>query len=189
MAGSPASRHPRAFAAAAVEVVGAAVAGVVRAIAPDVVVTYDRHGGYAHPDHIQVHRAVVAALRSLPIGSRPRLFATVIPQSWAHEDRAWLQQSVPVDATVQVSGDDAAYAPSVITDEQVTHQVVDPGVVDVQADALRCHRTQVSVYDGYYTLSNHIAARLSGREGFAEIDVDTGEQVPAVGSARQGLPA
>ncbi|MBO1756312.1 PIG-L family deacetylase [Allobranchiibius sp. CTAmp26] len=187
MAGSPASRHPRAFAAAPVEVVGAAVAGVVRELAPDVVVTYDRHGGYGHPDHIQVHRAVVSAVGSLPAQARPRLFATLIPRSWAQEDRSWLQAHVPSDSEVQVPGDGAAYAPSVVPDEQVTHEVLDPSVAGVQADALRCHRTQVSVHDGFYALSNAIAARLSGREGFAEIDSATGELIALQGSSRRGL--
>jgi LmbE family N-acetylglucosaminyl deacetylase len=29
---------------------------------PDVVVTYDEHGGYGHPDHIMAHRVTMAAL-------------------------------------------------------------------------------------------------------------------------------
>ena len=38
--------------------------------------------------------------------------------------------------------------------------------------ALRAHPTQVTVHDGWYTLSNDIAARLAGREGYAPVEVE-----------------
>lgn len=41
--------------------VAADVGAYLRATTPDVVVTYDGHGGYGHPDHIRVHEAVVIA--------------------------------------------------------------------------------------------------------------------------------
>ncbi|MBO1767943.1 PIG-L family deacetylase [Allobranchiibius sp. GilTou38] len=187
MAGSPASRHPRAFAAAPVEIVGAAVAGVVRELAPDVVVTYDEHGGYAHPDHIQVHRAVVSGVASLAAGERPRLFATLTPRSWAQEDRQMCLESYIEGCTTLGLGD--PFPPSVVPDAQVTHEVVDQSCIETQAEALRCHRTQVTVHDGhYYALSNDIVAVLSGREGFAEIDAATSGLIAAQATSRQGLP-
>lgn len=33
----------------------------IRAVSPDVVVTYDDHGGYGHPDHVRVHELTKAA--------------------------------------------------------------------------------------------------------------------------------
>jgi N-acetyl-1-D-myo-inositol-2-amino-2-deoxy-alpha-D-glucopyranoside deacetylase len=42
-------------------------------------------------------------------------------------------------------------------------------VLALRDAALRHHRTQVSVYDGYYALSNDIAARLPAREGYARL--------------------
>lgn len=186
MAGSPASRHPRAFSAAPVATVGAQVAEVIRALEPDVVVTYDEHGGYGHPDHIQTHRATVAAVGSLPKEQRPRLFVTVTPQEWAAQDRRWLRDAVPADAPVTVPTDEDPYPPSVVPDVRVTHEVIDPTVIPLQADALRAHRTQVTVYDGYYALSNDVAVRLSGREGFAELDPVTAKLIEGT-SPRQGL--
>ena len=56
MAGMPSAEHPRAFGAADVEAVGSLVADHLRALRPDVVVTYDSTGGYEHPDHVQTHR-------------------------------------------------------------------------------------------------------------------------------------
>ena len=59
-------------------------------------------------------------------------------------------------------------------------------MVAIQSRALACHATQVVVHDGYYELSNHIATRLSGREGFARFDPVAGKLLPAPpGAARR----
>ena len=52
--------------------------------------------------------------------------------------------------------------------------MVRPDLVARQATALAAHGTQVRVFDGYYALSNDVAARLAGREGFAPVDPRTG---------------
>ena len=72
-------------------------------------------------------------------------------------------------------------------DELVAFEVVDPQAVAAQVAALREHRTQVSVEGDQYALSNDIAARLSGREGYAELDVETGALVPPSSPARRPL--
>jgi N-acetyl-1-D-myo-inositol-2-amino-2-deoxy-alpha-D-glucopyranoside deacetylase len=94
------------------------------------------------------------------------------------EDRAWLAEHVPASSGWRVPGPAEAFPPSVVDDGVVSHEVVDPSVLPLQAAALREHRTQVSVADGCYALSNDIAARLPGREGFARLDPATGELLP-----------
>ena len=188
MAGTPSAEHPLAFVRADVGEAAALVAEHVRALAPDVVVTYDRHGGYAHPDHIQTHRVTMAALASLPESARPPAFCILTPRSWAEEDRAWLSRHVDpdLDPDVTVPAPDWPYPPSVVADDLVTHEVVDLAAVGPQSAALRAHATQVLVHEGgYYTLSNDIAARLSGREGFSRVDPVTGALLPP---ARPGEP-
>src|SRR5665647_1675892 len=73
--------------------------------------------------------------------------------------------------------------PALRLDEVVTHVVDEPTLVETQSRALAQNKTQVVVYDGYYTLSNHVAARLSGREGFARFDLATGDLVRAAHGA------
>lgn len=53
MAGTPSAQHPDAFVRADPAEAMALVAAHIRALRPDVVVTYDAQGGYGHPDHIQ----------------------------------------------------------------------------------------------------------------------------------------
>jgi N-acetyl-1-D-myo-inositol-2-amino-2-deoxy-alpha-D-glucopyranoside deacetylase len=122
---------------------------------------------------------------SLPPAERPLLYAVLTPRSWALEDRAWLAEHVPVSSGWQVPAPDDPFPPSVVDDGLVTHQVNDPDAVPAQEAALRAHHTQVSVGDGCYALSNHIAARLPGREGFALLDPETGALVPPTGASRR----
>lgn len=187
MAGTPGARDPRAWVRADPQEAAASMAEVITDVDPDVVVTYDARGGYDHPDHIQTHEVTRRAVAALPGSSRPALYGTLTPRSWAREDREHLAalDGVAERGWRQPSGQDP---PSVVDDEIVTHAVIDPGAVPRQSAALRHHRTQVTLGPlDSYALSNNIVARLSGREGYALLDPVTGAPVP--GSARgQRLP-
>lgn len=182
MAGTASAANPTAFVNADLGEAAAMVAEVVTRVAPAAVVTYDRHGGYRHPDHIQTHRVTCAALASIEAPDRPLLYAVVTPRSWARQDRHWLAEHGSQPGWT-LPHPDGAYPPSVVDDDVVTHELVHPELVSVQADALRRHRTQVTVApDGLsYALSNDIAARLSGREGFSLLDPTTGDLLRSSG--------
>jgi N-acetyl-1-D-myo-inositol-2-amino-2-deoxy-alpha-D-glucopyranoside deacetylase len=59
-------RHddPRALANVDMLEVEAAVRRVIADVTPHVIITFDPHGGYYHPDHVAVHRATTAAFFS-----------------------------------------------------------------------------------------------------------------------------
>jgi N-acetyl-1-D-myo-inositol-2-amino-2-deoxy-alpha-D-glucopyranoside deacetylase len=183
MAGTPSATHPRALVGADLGELADVVGRFVADLAPDLVVTYDPHGGYAHPDHIRVHELTRAALGALP--EPPPLYAVLTPVSWAREDRQWLTENVDPASGWTLLGPDDPYPPSVVDDHLVTHVVVDPVARQRQAEALRRHPTQATVAaDGEsYALSNDIAARLSGREGFVRVDLATGRFVPGIRDA------
>lgn len=110
-------------------------------------------------------------------GSVP-LFGTLTPLSWAEDDAAWLRDHVSDGDGWVLPGPDSPYAANVVPDEVVTHAVVDPEVLPVQARALRAHETQVVVGDGWYALSNRHVFRLPGREGYARLDPTSGRPLP-----------
>lgn len=177
MAGSAAAAHPQAFACADLNQAAEVLAQRLREIAPDVLLTYDPQGGYGHPDHIRTHDVSVAALRLIAPWARPRMYVVATPLSWAVQDRAWLAEHVRPDSGLSVPDRDEPHPPSVAPDEDVTHHMVDARAQGLRVEALRHHRTQVTVYadpgpEGYFALSNDIAARLIGREGYREWDVD-----------------
>lgn len=63
MAGTPGNDDPAAFANVDPAEAGARLADLIEAERADAVTIYDPHGGYGHPDHVQVHRVGVHAER------------------------------------------------------------------------------------------------------------------------------
>jgi LmbE family N-acetylglucosaminyl deacetylase len=61
MAGESTNHDDEAFARASVEEAAARLAELLREENADVLTVYDDHGGYGHPDHVQVHRVGVRA--------------------------------------------------------------------------------------------------------------------------------
>jgi N-acetyl-1-D-myo-inositol-2-amino-2-deoxy-alpha-D-glucopyranoside deacetylase len=188
MAGTASAEHPDAFVRADPAEAAAMVAAHIRAVRPDVVVTYDEHGGYGHPDHVQTHRVTMSALSELAAESEaggvdpPVAYCILTPASWASQDRSWLRDNVISQGPgCVVPQQDEPYPPSVVPDDIVTHVVQEPTLVGIQSRALAEHATQVVVYQGYYSLSNNIVTRLGGREGFARFDPVAGHLVGSGG--------
>ncbi len=67
---SPENEHPRALIRAPLTEVAEKIAFYIRDIKPQVVITFDPMGGYGHPDHIAVHKAVVEAFEMSGNASR-----------------------------------------------------------------------------------------------------------------------
>ncbi len=197
MVGSPAAARPEAFVNADLDESSGLVADFIRNLRPDAVVTYDEHGGYAHPDHVQTHRVTRAALARLGDAELPRAFEILTPRSWAEADRAWLRSASPaayrgVDEWVSHRPGErtsrqlapppaeAPYPPSVVADERVTRVVQDEAARAVRTHALRAHATQVIVLsEEVHALSNLVAIRTTAREGYAAVDPRTWAPVEA----------
>lgn len=61
MADTATNQNPEAFWQAPINEAGARLAAILEEEKADVLTCYDDHGGYGHPDHIQVHRVGVRA--------------------------------------------------------------------------------------------------------------------------------
>ena len=61
MPGSPDNQHPQALVQAPLDETAKKIARIMRAVKPQVVLTFDPMGGYLHPDHIAIHKATVRA--------------------------------------------------------------------------------------------------------------------------------
>jgi N-acetyl-1-D-myo-inositol-2-amino-2-deoxy-alpha-D-glucopyranoside deacetylase len=142
MMGTPGNDAPGSFWRADLDEAAGALAGIIREVRPQVIVSYDDNGGYGHPDHIQAHRVTQRAFRLVTAGPQPagpqsagpllvaKLYATAAPGS--------AQSTTEIDAT--------AYLPA-------------------KAAAMRAHATQITLLDdGHFALSNNIRQILGGRE-------------------------
>lgn len=70
MKGSPDNSHPDSLEQADLDEVAERITGVIRRVRPHVVVTFDPHGGYGHPDHVKAHQATVCAFAAAPDPTR-----------------------------------------------------------------------------------------------------------------------
>lgn len=184
MAGTPTMAHPRALSGVALDDVIDAVAEHLRALQPEVVVTYDPYGGYRHPDHVRVHDATCAAVARLPREERPALWAVVVRRSRAEADRAWLAENVSAQERITVPGPGDDYPAAVVDDELIAWEVTGDAEALAHRDAaLAEHRTQVRLGDGWYALSNDVAARLQRTESFVPLDPESGELAPVAPGA------
>ncbi|TFD86791.1 PIG-L deacetylase family protein [Cryobacterium serini] len=67
VAGPAPDSQADAFARAPLDEVTADLVAVLQHVHPSLVISYDRTGGYGHPDHVRVHDAALSASRSLAI--------------------------------------------------------------------------------------------------------------------------
>ncbi|MET7381991.1 N-acetyl-1-D-myo-inositol-2-amino-2-deoxy-alpha-D-glucopyranoside deacetylase [Streptomyces sp. NPDC005526] len=146
---------------------------VIREVRPQVLVTYDDHGGYGHPDHIQAHRvAMRAADLAADAAVRPdlgdpwriaKVYWNRMPRSVAEAAFARLQDDLPgLPFAKPASVDDL---PGVVDDERITTEI-DGGTAytAAKAAAMRAHATQIEVAEPYFALSNELAQPLFGTE-------------------------
>ena len=73
MAGTAANADPRAYRNAPAAEAVAKLLGIIRAVRPTVVATWDPSGGYGHPDHIAACTHTTAAFDAASLPSQPEL--------------------------------------------------------------------------------------------------------------------
>ena len=152
MDGAPENEDPKAFCRASEAEVTGKIVEVVRKLRPHVLMTFDRTGGYGHPDHILVHRATGSAFHEsgevnsypeqLTNGLKPyrpqKLYYFSFPRSLVREFQ---------EAVRQAGGDsdftDLDPETLGIPDEEISSVVDIVAYAERKDNAARCHRTQV----------------------------------------------
>lgn len=170
-AAAPASLGPGAFATPEVlDAQVAALTAVLREVGPQVVVTYDEHGGYGHPDHVRAHEITMAAVAAVDPDATA---ITVVATASAHDEveaglaalrrRAWLPVPVPPVADLPT-----------VPDATITTRVPLGAARVAKLAALRAHATQITVYDDgseppAFALSNDLAQPVLPAECFVHL--------------------
>jgi N-acetyl-1-D-myo-inositol-2-amino-2-deoxy-alpha-D-glucopyranoside deacetylase len=146
MMGLPGNDSPDCFWRADVVTAAAALAGIVREVRPQVLVSYDENGFYGHPDHIQSHRVSRAAMR---LAAQPG----PVPGAGNEGDRPWRVAKFYATAMPRsVAAADGL--PYWVPDEQVTTEIDGTGYLAAKAAALRAHATQCVVDGNRFALAD-----------------------------------
>ena len=148
MAGSETARHPNSLAYQwrhHPERVAGAVKAVMRRARPQVVITFNRYGGYGHPDHIAIQRATARAfdcLRAEAGGYRPqKLYYAAYPKLTMRM-RVWKARLRGKDPRRMGINGDVDTVKTLENAEPVHARIPIGAYLDIWERASRCHASQ-----------------------------------------------
>jgi N-acetyl-1-D-myo-inositol-2-amino-2-deoxy-alpha-D-glucopyranoside deacetylase len=178
--------HENAFWNADLTEAATLVAEIIREVRPQVLVTYDQFGHYGHPDHIQAHRVAMygAQLAAVPSYRRElgepweiaKIYWTAMSERRMREGLRALREMG--DHTTFEGMDPEGPLPMTSPDEDLTAVVDATDYVDRKLDAMRAHRTQISVEGPFFALSNNLGNRAWGSEFYRIAHGTPGEPGP-----------
>jgi LmbE family N-acetylglucosaminyl deacetylase len=159
MAGEPTNSLPGCFAAADVEEAATRLATILNEEAADVVVAYDEHGGYGHPDHVQVHR----------VGLRAGQLAGTAAIYMATQDRDYLR------SLLALAGDSEWAPPEEAQDSMET--MGEPGSrisvevdvtpwIDIKRRTMQAHPSQISDTSFFLAMPDDVFEQVWGKEWY-----------------------
>jgi N-acetyl-1-D-myo-inositol-2-amino-2-deoxy-alpha-D-glucopyranoside deacetylase len=177
MVGTPENEDSRAFARANPAEPVRALVEVLRAQRPTVVIADDENGSYGHPDHVQANRVTMAALGP---AADPE-YAPELGEPWQVRKVYW--SAIPREAVLRMAetiGFEIAEDMPGVPDEAITAQIDGRKYLDAKIAALRAHRSQVNLENGFF-------ARVIEEPGFGleHFRLVRGQRGPA-GPTEQG---
>ena len=164
MAGEPTNDADGAFARADLDEAAARLAAILRDENADVLTVYDDHGGYGHPDHVQVHRVGV---RAAELAGTRRVYESTANREFLQAlltERVNEMPDVP-DAPDAAQMDDFGSPAGIIT---TTVDVRD--YIDQKRRAMRAHASQIPADSFFLALPDDAFREAFGAEWYIRRD-------------------
>ncbi len=160
MAGASTNTAAGCFATADVGEAAARLGAVLEEESADVLVTYDEHGGYGHPDHIQVHRVGMAAAR---LAGTPVVYlATMNRDRLVSLTRQAEEAGTPVPDT---DARDEMGEPQ----SRLTTEVDVTGAIERKRASMRAHASQITESSFFLAMPDDLFSTVWGREWFIRV--------------------
>jgi LmbE family N-acetylglucosaminyl deacetylase len=168
MIGTPENELPASFWQADVDEAAARLAAILTEEAADVLTVYDDHGGYGHPDHIQVHRV---GLRAAELAGTPSVFEGTMNREHMIEgmQQAKAQGLWPDDVPIDVPEEFGTPA------ALITHGVDVRPWLDRKRASMRAHASQISEQSFFLSMADEMFERAFGTEWFVDRSGGRGE--------------
>ena len=186
MVGSQDNQDPRAFINADPDRVTGQLVKIVRAVQPQVVVTFDPFGGYGHPDHIFIHERMTEAFHAAGDAARyPEAGAPYQPQKlyWTVFPKGMLKFFVLVlrltrrDPTKFGRNGDVDLKEIAAHDYPPTTRIDVWPYFEIKQRASACHVSQISSGPGMFDRLPRVAQRrFIGYERFRRVEPDVDGQ-------------
>jgi LmbE family N-acetylglucosaminyl deacetylase len=180
MMGEPENDSPYSFWTADVDAAARRLAAILDEESADVLTVYDDHGGYGHPDHIQVHRVGIraAALAGTPKVLQGTMNRDEIARAMADGAAALAEAEAEIanetgtatEGEVTAGGEGPPELPDDFGSPEsvITHAVDVSAHVGRKRDAMRAHASQIPPDSWFLTMEQGFFERAFGTEWFIE---------------------
>jgi N-acetyl-1-D-myo-inositol-2-amino-2-deoxy-alpha-D-glucopyranoside deacetylase len=173
MMDTPANSKPRAFWSADLDEASKLLLEVIDEVRPQVIVTYDPHGFYGHPDHIQAHRvAMRGAEMATEAGFGPaKIYWSAVPLSVlaAGMDAFAESSENPFEGAKTVED-----LPFGTPDDQIAARIDAHEQHEKKVAALQAHASQIPATSWLYSIAGNFGAEFMGVEYFTLAAGDKG---------------
>jgi LmbE family N-acetylglucosaminyl deacetylase len=163
MMGDPTNDEPDCFWRADVEAAAERLARILQEEAVEVLTVYDDHGGYGHPDHIQVHRV---GIRAAALAGIDRVFEATMNRDAIRRLMADSPEMVEAFEEDEERQDTAADDDFGSPEALITHAVDVTGVLERKRSAMTAHASQISADSFFLQLPPAAFAAAFGTEWY-----------------------
>lgn len=157
MMDEPTNQNPNCFWQADLDEASERLAAILDQYSADVVTIYDDHGGYGHPDHIQVHRV---GMRAAELAGVTHVFEATINR----DAMRTMMENMPMDEEAP-SPDDVESFGTPAAD--LSYEVDVTGFLEAKRAALTAHRSQIGPESFFIKMPEEVFAMAFGTEAFA----------------------
>ena len=162
MADEPTNQDVGCFAAADVEEAARRLAKILEEEQAEVLVIYDEHGGYGHPDHVQVH---TVGIRAGELADTPRVFMATQDRDFflsLMDQAGEAEWSPPEEATegLKTMGEPAS---RITTEVDVTRWI------EAKRAAMRAHASQITEESFFLAMPDDLFEVVWGHEWYIRI--------------------
>jgi LmbE family N-acetylglucosaminyl deacetylase len=165
MTGWEQNQNADSFMLAPIDDAAERLAVVLRDEQADVLTTYDWHGNYGHPDHIQVHRV---GARAAELAGTPAVFEATMNRDFIVRSMQLAVEAgdvtMPDDFDPTGPADDGN--PFGTSEAELTHAVDVGDYIDQKRTSITCHASQVSDSSMFLQMSPDVFHRAFGTEWF-----------------------
>jgi LmbE family N-acetylglucosaminyl deacetylase len=163
MMGEDTNEFPYSFWQADVDQAANRLAAILNEEQPDILTIYDDHGGYGHPDHIQVHRVGLAAAEKAGVKK--------VLQSTMNRDH--IRAAIAEAAALSEDGSATADLPEMEDDlgspeAEITHALDVSGQVPLKKAAMVAHASQISDESWFLQMEDEMFLAAFGTEWYIE---------------------
>jgi LmbE family N-acetylglucosaminyl deacetylase len=166
MMGEPTNDNPNCLWQADVEEAAEKLAALLREVDADVLTIYDDHGGYGHPDHIQVHR--IGRLAAELVGIE-HVFQATMNRTAIHslmKEQAEELEEVMEEERRETATDQEFGTP----EDEITHAVDVSAFLDRKRAAMRAHASQIGPETFFLKMPDDAFMAAFGTEWYVELD-------------------